>query len=89
MHIKISGVLDDLPGDGAIPILHFIGKLGYQLAYLHDAHATGILKHVVCFKGRKIILIAGKIICDPLAIGVDFLQDEFITSFDRAAPPRP
>ena len=89
VHIKVSGVLDDPPGDGAILRLDFIGKLGYQLTDLHDAHTTGVLKHMVRFKGRKVVLIAREIIGDPLAIGVDFLKDDLITGFDRAAPPRP
>ena len=89
MHIKISGVFDDSPGNGAILCLDFIGKLGYQFTDLHDAHTAGVLKHLVRLKGGKVILIAREIIGNPLAIGVDFLKDDLITSFDRAAPPRP
>lgn len=84
--IEISGVLDDAPWNRGVLLLDILGELGNQFSDLDNTHTTGILKEIIIFKCRKIVVIALQIVRDPLAVFYDFLEDERITCFDRAAP---
>ena len=84
--IKISGVLYDTPRNGGILPLDLIGELGNQLPDLNNAHTAGILKEIVALKRCEIMVIPLQIVRDSLAVHDDFLKDDSITHFDKAAP---
>ncbi len=84
--IEIPGVLYDTPRNGGILLLDLIGELGNQLPNLNNAHTAGVLKKIVALKSCEITVIPLQIVRDPLAVHSDFLKDDSITHFDRAAP---
>lgn len=84
--IKISGALDYTPRNGGVLPLDLIGELGNQLPNLNNAHTAGVLKKIVALKSCEIMVIPLQIVRDPLAVHNDFLKDDSITHFDKAAP---
>ena len=86
MDIEISGVFDYAPGNCWILAFCRIGKHGNQLANLYYTHAASVLKKMIIFKCRKIMMKTIQVISDTLAIHDDFLKNHSITSFDKAAP---
>ena len=86
MDIKVPRVFDDPPRDSPVLSLNVIRKLCCQFSDLHNAHTTGILKHIVGFKSSKIVLVSRQIIGNSLAVGINLLKNNPVTSFDRAAP---
>lgn len=86
MDIEISGVFDYPPRNRNGAGLEFIGQKTAELPNLHYAHTAGVLKHCVRFKSSVAVIIAGKILGNPLAIVNDLFQNRSITGFDKAAP---
>ena len=86
MNVEVASILDDSPGNHGVLLFYFLGKLCNQLANLDNTHAAGILKEVVAFECAEVMVIAIQVICDALAIGDDFLEDDLVTRFDRAPP---
>ena len=84
--IEISGVLYDTPRNGRVLPLDLIGELGNQFPDLNNAHTAGILKEIIALKSCKIMVIPLQIIRDTLSVHNDFLKDDSITHFDKAAP---
>ena len=87
MNIKVPRVLYNSPGNGAIICFNLIRQLRHQFSDLYNAHTTGILKHIIRFKCRKLIMITCQIICNPLTVSIYFLKNDPVTSFDKATPP--
>lgn len=84
--IEIPGVLDDTPRCCGILPLDLIGELGNQRPNLNNAHTAGVLKEIVTLKSCEIMVLPLQIVRDPLTVHDDFLKDDSVTHFDRAAP---
>lgn len=84
--IEISGVLYDTPRNGGVLPLDLIGELRNQFPDLNNAHTAGVLKEIVALKRCEIMVIPLQIVGNPLAVHDDFLEDDSITRFDKAAP---
>ena len=84
--IEIPGVLDYTPRNGGILPLDLIGELDNQLPDLNNAHTAGVLKEIVALKSREIMVIPLQIVRDTLAVRNNFLENDSVTRFDRAAP---
>lgn len=86
MDIEIPGVFYDTPRNGGILPLDLIGELGNQLPDLNNAHTAGVLKEIVALKSREIMVIPLQIVHDTLAVQNNFLENDSVMRFDRAAP---